>query len=106
MKNGKIKLISICVVILLMFSACAGKKFLYKSVLTGMIRPLPAKLTLAEVEFEVINVGTNTWFSLDTHNYANLADNIAEVYGYTKKLRYIIEEYEMDAKRLKNNKVD
>jgi len=55
--------------------------------------PLPRKLSLKPVEWEIVNVSTNSYFALDAANYSNLSKNMSDVIGYIEKLRTIIQYY-------------
>lgn len=78
-----------CVAVALIFANCAT----VIPIVTQQevyIPPLPARVDLPEVTWEVINVDTNTYFALDAENYKNLSKSITDTTAYIAKLRTII----------------
>ena len=55
--------------------------------------PLPQKLSLKPVVWEIINIETNSYFALTSEGYGNLSQNVSDITGYIEKLRVIIQYY-------------
>jgi|TARA_R110000824_G_scaffold370597_1_gene560231 hypothetical protein len=81
------------------FTGCKTSRTIFKPVKSMIVYPLPGRVPMRSVEFEMINVDGKTRFALDAHNYGSLSLNIADFHAYTQKLRVVIGKYEKDIEK-------